>query len=126
MGNGGEIFVFDMGKSIKIYDLALNMIRLSGLKFPSEMNIKITGLRPGEKIYEELLANGENTLATYHEKIMIAKIRKLDRDLIKIQIEDFCSLAVADDLTNDELVLKMKNIVPEFKSNNSKYQLLDT
>ncbi len=102
------------------------MIRLSGLKFPSEMNIKITGLRPGEKIYEELLANGENTLATYHEKIMIAKIRKLDRDLIKIQIEDFCSLAVADDLTNDELVLKMKNIVPEFKSNNSKYQLLDT
>ena len=123
MGNGGEIFVFDMGKSIKIFDLALNMIRLSGLKYPSEMDIKITGLRPGEKIYEELLANGENTLPTYHEKIMIAKVRVLDKNQIKGDIEAFCS--VAKELVNNDIVINMKNIVPEFKSNNSQYQVLD-
>ena len=71
MGNGGEIFVFDMGQSVKIFDLAINMIKLSGLKYPEDIDIKIVGLRPGEKIYEELLADGENTKQTYHEKIMI-------------------------------------------------------
>jgi FlaA1/EpsC-like NDP-sugar epimerase len=80
MGNGGEIFVFDMGDSIKIFDLALNMIRLSGLKYPSEIDIKITGLRPGEKIYEELLASGENTTTTYNNKIMIAKVGRSSED----------------------------------------------
>jgi FlaA1/EpsC-like NDP-sugar epimerase len=71
MGRGGEIFIFDMGKSVRIFDLAVNMIKLSGLRYPEDIDIKFTGLRPGEKLYEELLANGENTLPTYHQKIMI-------------------------------------------------------
>jgi len=123
MGKGGEIFVFDMGESIKIYDLALNMIRLSGLKFPSEIDIKITGLRPGEKIYEELLADGENTAATYHEKIMIAKVKNINQVAIKKQIEELCG--VNNELNYEQTVKKMKKIVPEFISNNSKYERLD-
>ena len=75
MGDGGEIFIFDMGESVKIFDLAKNMIKLSGLRYPEDINIKITGLRPGEKLYEELLANGENTLPTYHKKIMATRCR---------------------------------------------------
>ena len=106
-----------------IYDLALNMIRLSGLKFPSEIDIKITGLRPGEKIYEELLADGENTSPTYHDKIMIAKVKKLDSVKIKQKIEDLCIFN--NGLDYNETVKKMKEIVPEFISNNSKYQRLD-
>ena len=78
MGIGGELFIFDMGESVRIYDLAKNMIKLSGLRYPEDIDIKITGLRPGEKLYEELLANGENTLPTYHKKIMISKVRELD------------------------------------------------
>ena len=73
MGQGGEIFIFDMGESVKIFDLAKNMIKLSGLSYPEDIDIKVTGLRPGEKLYEELLANGENTMPTYHKKIMIRK-----------------------------------------------------
>ena len=78
MGKGGEIYIFDMGKSVKIFDMAKRMISLSGLKYPEDIDIKITGLRPGEKLYEELLADGENTIKTYHEKIMIAKTQKLE------------------------------------------------
>ncbi|UMB53550.1 polysaccharide biosynthesis protein [Lutibacter sp. A64] len=123
MGKGGEIFVFDMGNSIKIYDLAINMIRLSGLKYPDDIAIKITGLRPGEKIYEELLATSENTIATYHEKIMIAQVIPLETEIVIQQIKDLCAI---NNEENDELtVLKMKEIVPEFISNNSKYQVLD-
>ena len=73
MGKGGEIFIFDMGESVKIFDLAKNMIKLSGLRYPEDIDINVTGLRPGEKLYEELLANGENTLPTYHKKILISK-----------------------------------------------------
>lgn len=123
MGYGGEIFVFDMGESIKIFDLALNMIHLSGLKFPSDIDIKITGLRPGEKIYEELLANGENTTATYNDKIMIAKVKKVDSLSTKKQIEELCILN--KELDYQQTVKKMKEIVPEFISNNSEYELLD-
>ena len=123
MGAGGEIFVFDMGESIKIYDLALNMIHLSGLKFPEEIDIKITGLRPGEKIYEELLANDENTKPTYHEKIMVAIVRPIDKLEVKNQIEELCELNYK--LNFKGTVKKMKEIVPEFISNNSTYQLLD-
>lgn len=123
MGEGGEIFVFDMGESIKIFDLALNMIRLSGLKYPSEIDIKITGLRPGEKIYEELLASGENTTTTYNDKIMIAKVKKLDCQKTSRKVEELCTLN--GDLNFEQTVLKMKKIVPEFISNNSKYELLD-
>jgi len=123
MGKGGEIFVFDMGESIKIYDLALNMINLSGLKFPEDIDIKITGLRPGEKIYEELLANGENTSETYHEKIMIASVRKMDAEIVNQIINEL--LKVNDVLNAEKTVSKMKAIVPEFISNNSKYEKLD-
>jgi FlaA1/EpsC-like NDP-sugar epimerase len=123
MGKGGEIYVFDMGKSIKIYDLALKMIQLSGLKYPEEMDIKITGLRPGEKIYEELLANGENTLATYNDKIMIAKVRDIDVINIRENIIELCLLSKGCD--NFTIVKKIKEIVPEYISNNSKFEKLD-
>jgi len=124
MGNGGEIFVFDMGKSIKIYDLAVNMIILSGLRYPEDIGIKITGLRPGEKIYEELLADGENTRPTYHEKIMIAKTKKLDVLDIERKIENLC--AINTKMHNLDIVALLKEIVPEYVSNNSTFEVLDT
>jgi FlaA1/EpsC-like NDP-sugar epimerase len=123
MGNGGELYVFDMGKSVKIYDLALNMIRLSGLRFPEDIDIKINGLRPGEKIFEELLGDGENTIPTYHEKIMIAKLKPIDSINVKQQILDLCDSNL--ELNCEQTVAKMKEIVPEFISNNSEYELLD-
>ena len=123
MGNGGEIYIFDMGKSVKIFEIAKRMIYLSGLKYPEDIDIKITGLRPGEKLYEELLANGENTTKTYHEKIMIAKTQELDEISIKSKIDDLsCDF---NQLDNKELVLFMKNIVPEYISNNSEFEKLD-
>ena len=123
MGNGGEIYIFDMGKSVKIFEIAKRMIYLSGLKYPEDIDIKITGLRPGEKLYEELLANGENTTKTYHEKIMIAKTQELDEISIKSKIDDLsCGF---NQLDNKELVLFMKNIVPEYISNNSEFEKLD-
>ena len=106
MGNGGEIFVFDMGKSVKIYDLAVNMIILSGLRFPEDIDIKITGLRPGEKIYEELLADGENVKPTYYEKIMIAKTKKLNVQDIENKIESLCSINTK--MQNMEIVSLLK------------------
>jgi FlaA1/EpsC-like NDP-sugar epimerase len=123
MGNGGEIFVFDMGESIKIYDLAVNMIILSGLRFPEDIAIKITGLRPGEKIYEELLADGENTKLTYHEKIMIAKAKKLNILEIEGKIENLCKINTK--IQNLEIVSQIKDIIPEYLSNNSTYEVLD-
>jgi len=123
MGNGGEIYVFDMGESVKIYDLAKNMIRLSGLQYPEDIDIKITGLRPGEKIFEELLADGESTSPTYHEKIMIAKVKKIDAELTKENILDLCK--VNKELDFMLTVQKMKNIVPEFISKNSEYEVFD-
>jgi len=123
MGKGGEIFVFDMGESVKIYDLAINMIRLSGFNYPEDIAIKITGLRPGEKIYEELLGLGEHITETHHKKIKIAKVKKLDIELIKQQIEELC--AFNQELKTEELVRKMKMIVPEYISNNSKFESLD-
>ncbi|WP_303317666.1 nucleoside-diphosphate sugar epimerase/dehydratase [Flavivirga abyssicola] len=122
MGKGGEIFIFDMGESVKIYDLAKNMIKLSGLRFPEDIDIKITGLRPGEKLYEELLANGENTLSTYHKKIMISKTRELDYDKVKAQIEELC---ITNRFQNNNIVMKMKRLIPEYKSNNSDYERFD-
>lgn len=122
MGKGGEIFIFDMGESVKIFDLAVNMIKLSGLRYPEDIDIKITGLRPGEKLYEELLANGENTLSTYHKKILISKTRELDYELIKSEIEELC---ITNRFQNNNIVLKMKNLIPEYKSNNSDYERFD-
>jgi FlaA1/EpsC-like NDP-sugar epimerase len=124
MGKGGEIFVFDMGSPVKIVDLAKKMIRLSG-KVP-ERDIKITfsGLRPGEKLYEELLNNSENTMPTYHEKIMIATVREYDFASVYTQVDELIKLAQKHFLM--ETVGKMKEIVPEFISNNSIYQKLDS
>ncbi|MEC3908050.1 nucleoside-diphosphate sugar epimerase/dehydratase [Tamlana sp. 2201CG12-4] len=122
MGKGGEIFIFDMGESVKIFDLAKNMIKLSGLRYPEDIDIKITGLRPGEKLYEELLANGENTLSTYHKKILISKTRELDHNKVKSQIEELC---ITNRFQNNNIVMKMKQLIPEYKSNNSDYERFD-
>ncbi|MBU3822278.1 polysaccharide biosynthesis protein [Flavobacteriaceae bacterium XHP0103] len=122
MGKGGEIFIFDMGESVKIFNLAKNMIKLSGLRYPEDIDIEITGLRPGEKLYEELLANGENTLSTYHKKIMISKTRELDYDRVKSEIEELC---IANRFQNNNIVLKIKALIPEYKSNNSDYERFD-
>lgn len=123
MGLGGEIFVFDMGKPVKIYDLAKNMIALSGLRYPEDIDIKITGLRPGEKIYEELLADGENTKPTYHEKIMIAKWKTNDAVKESDLISDLCALGPTTQ--NIEIVSKIKDLVPEYTPNNSQYDVLN-
>jgi len=123
MGQGGEIYIFDMGKSVKIFEIAKRMIDLSGLKYPEDIDIKITGLRPGEKLYEELLADGENTTKTYHEKIMIAQTQKLDALSFKSKIDDLA--ANFRQLDTHELVLQMKHLVPEYVSNNSEFQTLD-
>ena len=123
MGQGGEIFVFDMGEPVKIDDLAKEMIRLAGLKLGEDIDIVYTGLRPGEKLYEELLASKENTLPTHHEKIMIAKVREQDFNMVNKQIAD---LLFALQIENDELlVARMKEMVPEFQSNNSVFAALD-
>ncbi len=123
MGKGGEIFIFDMGESVKILDLAKNMIRLSGLHYPDEIDIKITGLRPGEKLYEELLANGENTLPTYHDKIMISKVRDIDYSKTRTMIDELC---ISNLFFKGNVVQLMKSIVPEYISNNSDFCKLDT
>ncbi len=123
MGNGGEIFIFDMGESVKIFDLAKKMIRLSGLNYPNDIDIAITGLRPGEKLYEELLADTENTLPTYHKKIMISKFDDNDCAGIKDKIDDLCIMNL---LNHDhQIVGKLKEIVPEYISNNSTFESID-
>nr|WP_321413127.1 nucleoside-diphosphate sugar epimerase/dehydratase [uncultured Allomuricauda sp.] len=122
MGKGGEIFIFDMGESVKIMDLAKNMIRLSGLHYPDDIDIKITGLRPGEKLYEELLANGENTLPTYHDKIMISKVREINYPKIRTMIDELC---ISNLFFKDNVVQLMKSIVPEYISNNSDFCKFD-
>ncbi len=122
MGNGGEIYVFDMGKSVKIFDVAKKMIHLSGFKYPDDIDIKIVGLRPGEKLYEELLSDEENTLPTYHEKIMIAKVKTLD---CSIKTELINNLAKLDYNTKNDIVKQIKAIVPEYISQNSEYEKLD-
>ncbi len=123
MGNGGEIYVFDMGKSVKIVELAKKMIKLSGLVPNKDINIEYSGLRPGEKLYEELLNDLENTLPTHHQKIMIAKVREYDFDLVEQQIEHL--IKISKNQNERDIVLKMKELVPEFKSNNSVYEELD-
>lgn len=127
MAKGGEIFVFDMGESIKIMDLAKRMIQLSGLQYPTDIDIEICGLRPGEKIYEELLADGENTRPTHHEKIMIAKVRENNIPGFSESIDRLISLPLhrnQDDF-NMKLVGIIKRLVPEYKSQNSVYEDLD-
>ncbi|WP_299311799.1 nucleoside-diphosphate sugar epimerase/dehydratase [uncultured Aquimarina sp.] len=123
MGNGGEIFIFDMGESVKIFDLAKKMIRLSGLNYPNDIDIEITGLRPGEKLYEELLADTENTLPTYHKKIMISKFDDADCHLVMDKIDDLCIMNLFNQ--DHQIVGKLKEIVPEFISKNSTFESID-
>lgn len=123
MGKGGEIFIFDMGKSIKIIELAKKMIRLSGLLPHQDIEIEFTGLRPGEKLYEELLNDLENTLPTHHEKIMIARVAASDFETVGENIQQLINLAC--NYEDTEVVKLMKKIVPEFKSNNSIYEEFD-
>ncbi len=124
MGRGGEIFVFDMGKSIKILDLAKKMVWLSGLEPDRDIEIHFTGLREGEKLYEELLSNQENAVPTHHEKILIAKVQLYAYNEINKYVDLF------NDLINDRNELKMvalmKELVPEYKSNYSRFEVLDT
>lgn len=120
MGQGGDIFVFDMGKPVKIYDMAKKMVQLSGMK---NIEIKEIGLRPGEKLYEELLATKENTIPTYHPKIMHAEVRRYDSNLVDTKYEELHG--ILESLDDMKIVAKMKEIVPEFVSNNSIYCELD-
>jgi len=124
MGEGGEIFVFDMGKPVPIVDLARKMIRLSGLVPNIDIEIKYTGLRPGEKLYEELLSDAENTIPTHHEKILIAKIRDEKIEELDIHFEQLFACAGQAGQTM-AMVSKMKELVPEFVSNNSVFEQLD-
>ena len=119
-GNGGEIFVFDMGQPVKIADLAKRMIALSGAK---DVEIKYTGLREGEKLYEEVLNKQEDTKPTFNKKIRIAKVREYDYEVACKQIDDL--IAISKEYDNMATVKKMKEIVPEYKSNNSVYEQLD-
>jgi FlaA1/EpsC-like NDP-sugar epimerase len=124
MGNGGEIYVFDMGKPVPIVDLARKMIRLSGMVPGIDIEIKYTGLRPGEKLYEELLNDAENTLPTHHQKILIAKTSAVAIPALEQVYQELFALA-ADASRQLDMVSKMKELVPEFISNNSVYEQLD-
>jgi FlaA1/EpsC-like NDP-sugar epimerase len=123
MGKGGEIFIFDMGKSVRIVDLAKRMISLSGLTLGKDIQVRFSGLRPGEKLYEELLNSKENTIPTHHPRILIAKVREYNADEVAHQINELIELSRSGN--EKEVVRKMKAIVPEFKSQNSIFEELD-
>ncbi|HEY3406234.1 MAG TPA: nucleoside-diphosphate sugar epimerase/dehydratase [Ohtaekwangia sp.] len=124
MGRGGEIFIFDMGQSVKILDLAKRMIRLSGFEPGRDIDIVFTGLREGEKLYEELLNKKENTIKTHHEKILIAKVQEYSYSEINKYVELFIDFV--DDKNELKMVALMKELVPEFKSNYSRFEILDS
>lgn len=124
MGKGGEIFVFDMGESVKILDLARKMIKLSGLEEGRDIEIKFVGLRPGEKLYEELLATKEDTKDTHHPKIMIANVSPVNPDWVDERVNNMLSVLLRNS-DNYSLVECLKGIVPEYLSNNSEYASLD-
>jgi FlaA1/EpsC-like NDP-sugar epimerase len=123
MGEGGEVFIFDMGESVKIINLAKKMITLSGMRVDRDIEIKFTGLRPGEKLYEELLNTDENTLPTHHPKILIAKLNVPSYTYMDTQMNLIQDVLVLGD--NNELVSKIKEVIPEYKSNNSIFEKLD-
>ncbi len=123
MGNGGEIYVFDMGKSVKIVELAKKMIRLAGLIPNQDIKIQYSGLRPGEKLFEELLNDNENTLPTHHDQIMIGKVREYVFDDVEQQLHALLQHANTND--DRQVVIMMKKIVAEFKSKNSVFEELD-
>ena len=123
IGKGGEIFIFDMGKPVKILDLAKNIIRLSGFTPDREIKIVFSGLRPGEKLYEELLNNKERTLATHHPKIMIAKVRDYSFEEVTLMIDRLRAPYQQGD--SRTAVRMMKEFIPEYISNNSVFRTLD-
>lgn len=123
MGDGGEIYIFDMGKPVKIYDLASKMIRLAGFVPNKDIKIKVVGLRPGEKLYEELLNDTSKTLPTHHEKILIAQEMIDAFDEVELAIDNI--IEASNNYDENLVVAKMKKIVPEFKSLNSAFQSLD-
>ena len=123
MGNGGEVFLFDMGQPVKILDLARKMIKLAGLTPGRDIDIKFTGLRPGEKLYEELLNKEEEVIPTHNKKILIAKVAEYDYHKVARSIEDIIDIAAHN---KDEFVVrKMKQIVPEYNSNNPLYEAME-
>lgn len=125
MGKGGEIFVFDMGKPVRILDMAERMIKLCGLKPYVDIPIKITGLREGEKLYEELLIDGETTLPTFNPKIMVNRVVKHNFNAVTRTLDELeASMKISD--SDDTLVQLLKQLIPEYKSSNSKYEKLDT
>lgn len=123
MGNGGEIYVFDMGKPVKIYDLAAKMISLAGFRPGKDIKIVETGLRPGEKLYEELLNDKETTTATINEKIMIATVTKYDYEQVEAAINEIIALAASGN--THEMIKAMKLFIPEYRSNNSEFETID-
>lgn len=123
MGNGGEIYIFDMGKPVKIIDLAKKMIKLAGFIPDKEIKIEIVGLRPGEKLYEELLNDTSKTMPTYHNKIMIAQELQEEYENLHADIKEL--ILIANNFNSEDIVAKMKHIVPEFKSMNSTFEILD-
>lgn len=123
MGKGGEIFIFDMGESVKIIDVARNMIKLSGLTLGRDIQIEITGLRPGEKLYEELLNDSENNLPTYHPKIKIAMVQEYETSYVNEEFEKLTNVYKSED--HLQLVSQIKSMVKEYVSNNSIYETLD-
>jgi FlaA1/EpsC-like NDP-sugar epimerase len=121
IGKGGEIFIFDMGKPVKIIDLARKMIQLSGLTPENDIKIRYIGLRPGEKLFEELLNNEENTLPTHHPLILVAKVRTYeDYDVVKNRVLELIRMIPQD--THDQVVKKMQQIVPEFINKNTTFE----
>ena len=123
MGHGGEIYIFDMGEPVKIYDMARRMISLAGLKPDIDIKIVEIGLRPGEKLYEELLNDKEKTTATVNRKIMIAKVRTYDYQDVCNNIDKIISLASKGDVHG--MIYAMKEFVPEYKSQHSRFEAID-
>ena len=123
MGEGGEIFIFDMGESVKIADLAKQMVKLSGLELGKDMQIIFTGLRPGENLYEELLANKENSVPTHHPRIMVASVREYEWVEIQGQVDTLIELYDFQD--NEKTVRLMKQLIPEYVSMNSPFEKID-
>jgi FlaA1/EpsC-like NDP-sugar epimerase len=123
MGEGGEVFVFDMGEPVRIYDMAKKMVRLSGLEPDRDIQIKITGLRPGEKLYEELLVSSENTLPTHHPKILKAQVQSVGHQEMKSNLDDLAEIMIDGNIL--AMVKTIKAIVPEYKSQNSEFEVLD-
>jgi FlaA1/EpsC-like NDP-sugar epimerase len=123
MGAGSDLFIFDMGQPVKIVDLARKMIELAGLKAGEDIKIVFSGLRPGEKLYEELLLASESTLPTHHSKIMIAQVEGVSGDSIITTLQNLDeALKQADNLM---IVAELKKIIPDFISNNSEFEQLD-